>query len=251
MNEITIVETAAKTIFPIIFIFVIIKIALEIAKYIFKQNKKSSYIKKEFKMKTFTPTQIGEKFNKNAREINEILSDLGFIHKNKNGWEVTETGKQNGGIQNNFKGSLSVSWKENILENKILKNAIEPKEDKEETDFRNKFEAKYRTKDGHYVRSRAEVIISDWLFSECIAHAYERRVPIIEDMYCDFYIPKCKIYIEFWGYENDEKYLSRKIKKQELYKKYNLNLIEIDDKTLNNIDDFLPKELLKFGLNLE
>ena len=129
---------------------------------------------------------------------------------------------------------------------------MEPQEvkDKDETDFRNKFKAEYRTNDGHYVRSRAEVIISNWLFGECIAHAYEKRVPIEEDIYCDFYIPKGKIYIEFWGYEDDEKYLARKQKKRELYKKYNLNLIEIDNSKINNIDDFLPRELLKFGINL-
>nr|WP_314748343.1 hypothetical protein [uncultured Campylobacter sp.] len=55
---------------------------------------------------------------------------------------------------------------------------------------------------------------------------------------------------QIWGYEDDEKYLARKQKKRELYKKYNLNLIEIDNSKINNIDDFLPRELLKFGINL-
>jgi hypothetical protein len=203
-------------------------------------------------MDTLTPTQIGEKLSKTAKEINEFLSEINFIKKCNSGWELTDLGKKNGGIQNNYKGNLSVYWKTEILNNKIFKNAVEPQEvkDKDETDFRNKFKAEYRTNDGHYVRSRAEVIISNWLFGECIAHAYEKRVPIEEDVYCDFYIPKGKIYIEFWGYEEDEKYLARKQKKRELYKKYNLNLIEIDNSKINNIDDFLPRELLKFGINL-
>lgn len=203
-------------------------------------------------METLTPTQIGEKLNKTAKEINGFLSEVNFIKKCDSGWELTELGKKNGGIQNNYKGNLSVYWKIEILNNKIFKNAVEPQEvkDKDETDFRNKFKAEYRTNDGHYVRSRAEVIISNWLFGECIAHAYEKRVPIEEDVYCDFYIPKGKIYIEFWGYEDDEKYLARKQKKRELYKKYKLNLIEIDNSKINNIDDFLPRELLKFGINL-
>ena len=203
-------------------------------------------------METLTPTQIGEKLNKTAKEINGFLSEINFIKKCNSGWELTDLGKKNGGIQNNYKGNLSVYWKTEILNNKIFKNAVEPQEvkDKDEPDFRNKFTAEYRTNDGHYVRSRAEVIISNWLFGECIAHAYEKRVPIEEDVYCDFYIPKGKIYIEFWGYEDDEKYLARKQKKRELYKKYNLNLIEIDNSKINNIDDFLPRELLKFGINL-
>jgi len=76
-------------------------------------------------------------------------------------------------------------------------------------------------------------------------------VPIKEDVYCDFYIPKGKVYVEFWGLEDDEKYIKRKEQKIELYKKYNLNLIEIDNNTINNIDDYLPKELLKFGVSLD
>ena len=69
--------------------------------------------------------------------------------------------------------------------------------------------------------------------------AYEKRVPIKEDVYCDFYIPKGKIYIEFWGLKDDEAYIKRKEKKIELYKKYNLNLIEIDNDKIGNLDDYL------------
>ena len=87
-------------------------------------------------------------------------------------------------------------------------------------------------------------------FTEGIAYAYEKRVPIKEDVYCDFYIPKGKIYIEFWGLEDDEAYIKRKEQKIELYKKYGLNLIEIDNDKIGNLDDYLPKELLKFGVSL-
>lgn len=149
-------------------------------------------------------------------------------------------------------GNFYVCWDEKILKNelflKMLKNddGKDKITDEEEQNFREKFKAEYRTKSGHFVRSRAEVIIADWLYSEFICFAYEKMVPIKEDMYCDFYLPKEKIYLEFWGYEEDSKYLNRKNKKIKLYKENELNLIEIDNKTINNIDDFLPKEILKF-----
>ena len=104
--------------------------------------------------------------------------------------------------------------------------------------------------DRHYVRSRAELVIANWLFAEGIAYAYEKRVPIKEDIYCDFYIPKGNVYVEFWGLEDDEAYIKRKEQKIELYKKYGLNLIEIDNDKIGNLDDHLPKELLKFGVSL-
>jgi hypothetical protein len=81
-----------------------------------------------------------------------------------------------------------------------------------------------------------------------IVHAYERKLPVEEELYSDFYIPTGKVYIEYWGYENDAKYLARKKAKQEIYAKYNFNLIELEDKDVQNLDDILPRLLLKHGV---
>ena len=112
----------------------------------------------------------------------------------------------------------------------------------EEKNFRDKFPAKYRTEDGHWVRSKAELIIDNWLYRGRIVHAYERRVPIEEKLLCDFFIPIGKVWIEYWGIE-DEKYLKRKELKKDLYKKYDKNLIELTDKDIENLDDILPLKL--------
>ncbi len=241
--------------FTIIFLYII----FETMKILLKKQEKKNKYKGYIKMETITATEIGKYFNKTSREINNLFYEINWIEKNEKGWKITNEGKRNGGIQKIFKGRLSVVWKKDITINKILIdkfNEIKLKEIRKENknekkdDFRKKYKAEYRTNTGHFVRSRAEVIIANWLFSEYIAFAYEKRVPIEEDMYCDFYIPKKKIYIEFWGYEDDERYKNRKEKKKEIYKKYNLNLIEIDNEMINNIDDFLPTELLRFGLKI-
>lgn len=199
-------------------------------------------------MSILKPTDLGKIYEKTAKEINQILEEIGFIENCDKGWKLTEKGQQNGGMQKNYMGRLSVYWKDEIKDNAIFSGAVKPTESKDEReiDFRTKFKATYRTVSGHYVRSRAEVIIADWLYREYIGFAYEKRVPIKEDMFCDFYLPKERVYIEFWGYEEDKVYLDRKNKKLQLYRENNLNLIEIDNKTINNIDDFLPRELLKF-----
>ena len=114
--------------------------------------------------------------------------------------------------------------------------------------FREKFEAKHRATDGHFVRSKAEMLIDNWLYMAEIVHAYERKLPIEEDVYCDFYIPTGKVYIEYWGYDNDPKYLARKEKKLAIYQKYGFKLIELDDNSVQNLDDVLPRLLLKFGV---
>lgn len=119
-------------------------------------------------------------------------------------------------------------------------------EEVEEEDFRHKFPATYITEDGHRVRSKAEQIIDNWLYHKGIVHAYERRVPIEEEVYCDFFIPLGqKVWIEFWGSE-EVKYVKRKEVKKKFYKKYEKNLIELDDKDIEKLDDIMPIKLRPF-----
>lgn len=215
-----------------------------------------------FKIEMLNATKLGQYFSLSARKTNVILSELGWTKKGIKGWLITSQGEKVGGLQSeDFKSGIPyVVWPIDILNNKNLIATIEDlsgntkqeninKEDNKKEDFREKFEAKHRATDGHFTRSKAEMLIDNWLYMFEIVHAYERKLPIEENVYCDFYIPAGKVYIEYWGYENDEKYLERKKKKQEIYKKYNLNLIELEDADIQNLDDVLPKYLLKFDVH--
>ena len=227
------------------------------------------------KPKLINATSIGKHFNVSSQRLNLILSELGWIEKDLAGWAVTKIGKSVGGKQyeHETSGGFYVLWPENILENKDLVTVFkETKTEKEvvkdfsntnlgtstineiqqssNTNFREKYDAKHRTKDGHYVRSKSEVIIDDTLYDYGLVHAYEKKVPIEEDLCTDFYLPNGKVYIEYWGLENDQKYLERKKKKIELYKKYELKLIELNESDISNLDDHLPRKLLKFGIKI-
>ena len=217
-------------------------------------------------------TSIGKYFNISSQRLNLILSELGLIEKTIAGWEVTKLGKILGGKQceHETSGGTYVLWPESILTNKNLESTLnqtksttaqpitpttfktntENESKKSVENFREKYPAQFRSKDGHWVRSRAEVIIDNALYDYNLAHAYERKLPIAEDLYSDFYIPSAKVYIEYWGMENDPKYLERKEVKLELYKKYDFNLIELTDNDISNLDDTLPKKLLKFGIKV-
>ena len=203
--------------------------------------------------KNLSVTKISEKVNIIPQKLNLIFSELGWIEKDMRGWVVTKLGKIIGGKQKEHtgSGSLYVLWSENILENNALKESLERSNDTENgnTDFRSKFPANFRTLDGHFVRSKAEVIIDNYLYQNQIIHAYERKVPIEEELYCDFYIPAGKkVYIEYWGLEEDKKYANRKEVKIDLYKKSELNLIELRDSDISNLDDILPGKLLKYEI---
>lgn len=214
-----------------------------------------------------TATAIGKAFELTANKTNFILSELGWVNKGLKGWLVTEQGKKQGGIQaeDRKSGIPYVRWPDSIIESKSLTETVgqvkgtgdtqtdqtPPPCANSETEvvgFRDKFEAKHRSADGHFVRSKAEMLIDNWLYMAEIIHAYERKLPIEEDVYSDFYIPTGKVYIEYWGYENDQKYIARKQKKIDLYNKYGFNLIELQDKEVQNLDDILPRLLLKYGV---
>ena len=215
-----------------------------------------------------TATSIGKTFNISATRINSILSELGWIKKDAiKGWHLTELGKRLGGVESKYatSGVSFVRWPEKIIKNEILVTNIcqasgDVPQAKEEahnliksdpTEFREKFRPEYRAKDGHYVRSKSEIIIDNTLYDYKIVHAYERKLPVEENIYCDFYIPnKGGVYIEYWGLD-EEKYLANKKRKLEIYNKYNFNLIELFEKDVSNLEDTLPAKLLYFGIGVE
>ena len=227
-------------------------------------------LKENSRTELVNATTVGKEFDLSSQRMNLIFAEIGWAEKAIKGWSVTSFGKKVGGVQfEHPSGGTYVMWPKEILSNKSLIHSINTKDtdeskDQKQTeqttdsvsnDFRTKFPANLRTKDGHQVRSRAEVIIDNALYDYGLAHAYERKLPIEEDVYSDFYIPSKNggkaVYIEFWGLENDSKYAERKKIKKEIYHKYDLNLIEIFDKHIENLDDHLPRMLLKYEIRVE
>ncbi len=207
-------------------------------------------------------TDIGEQFELSSHKANRVLAELGWIGKERKGWVPTPLGRTLGGVQKEFEqtGKPFVTWPSSILSNKVLLDTVQnikgesQAQNSQDTNspdaFRDRFPATHRTTDGHLVRSKAEMVIDNWLYFCGIAHAYERQLPIAEEMYCDFYLPEGKVYVEYWGLEKSAKYSARKKVKQELYQKYKFNLIELGDEEIKNLDDYLPKMLLKFGVEV-
>ena len=116
----------------------------------------------------------------------------------------------------------------------------------EEVDFRRKFQPKFLCSDGHWVRSKAELLIDNWLYTRKppVAHAYERRLPVEEEAYADFYIPVGDCYIEYWGLDTPE-YTDRQKKKLALFERYKFRVISLRERDIEKLDDLLPVKLLK------
>lgn len=227
------------------------------------------------KAKLINATALGKHFNISSQRLNLLLNELGQIKKTVAGWGLTKLGKSLGGRQfeHETSGGSYVLWPGTVVQNKDLLEQFQeaPKEkpvykepnsiiNKSDTDtvddFRKKYPAEYRTKDGHYVRSKAELTIDDSLYLWGIAHAYEKKLPnTTENVYSDFHIPSGNgrpkaVYIEYWGIENDEKYNNRKNKKIEIYNELGLSLIQLNDADIKNIEDSLQKYLLQHGIKV-
>lgn len=208
-------------------------------------------------------TRIGRHFGVSNIKINLILAELGWIERYVKGWVPTDRGNAVGAhVKEMRNGTPYTVWPESILSSQVLCDSVaeqSPGQQKpvgagansadKSTDFRAKFPANFRAQDGHLVRSRAEALIDNWLYMQGIVHAYERRLPIETECYCDFYLPGGRgVYIEYWGLEADPKYRERKAIKQAIYTKHGLRLIELSDPEIERLDDVLPRLLLRFGI---
>ncbi|MBO5356473.1 MAG: hypothetical protein J6A95_01775 [Clostridia bacterium] len=133
--------------------------------------------------------------------------------------------------------------------NKVL--YIQVKKCKEFTKLEAEYESELTCDDGHMVKSPYEKIIDNWLYSEGIKHAYEKKIDIDEthDLTPDFFIPEYKgtknIYVEFWGYgEENVQYQRRKEYKTKLYpelvKKENIAVVYLNKKEVDT-DEYKKK----------
>lgn len=206
-------------------------------------------------------TKVGDPFKISAKKVNLYLSDLGWVNKDRGGWVLTKAGKKNGGHQMEAQNGVPYAiWEDSILSNVHFKRTLdigegnyveEANKGNDKDDVRLKFPPEKRTSDGHYVRSRAELLIDNFFYNNGIVHAYEKKLNIDEPMYCDFYLPEKKVYVEYWGLEDSsEKYRERKKRKLELYAKYNFLLIQIVDSDLDNLEEVLETKLRKIGITV-
>jgi predicted nuclease of restriction endonuclease-like RecB superfamily len=109
-----------------------------------------------------------------------------------------------------------------------------------------KIATSFKCLDGHVVRSKGELIIDNHLHRLGIEHEYENTIRVRGmPIKYDWYLPKIKIYIEYWGYFGKD-YMKRKEEKLRLYRKGKLKLVSIEDIMVKDIYTNLEKELNKF-----
>jgi len=112
---------------------------------------------------------------------------------------------------------------------------------------KNPNQLRLRTKKGFLVRSKGEQTIANFLHDNNIQNSYESKTLIFkeEGQICvpDFYLPKYKIYIEFYG--GHPKAWKKKVMKNKLYKNHKIPCIFITPAELRDLNYYLMGELGK------
>lgn len=104
--------------------------------------------------------------------------------------------------------------------------------------------------DGRKVRSRAEALISNFLYNNKIRSVYEKTVYYKENgedktLHPDFYLPDYDVYIEYNEIKT-KNYLESKEYTKAIYERLGMKVITMDDQDLKNIPDCLKPKL---GIN--
>lgn len=97
------------------------------------------------------------------------------------------------------------------------------------------------------VRSRAEALISNFLYNNRIRYIYEKSVHYVENdatktLHPDFYLPDYNLYIEYNELET-ESYLRSKEYAMRIYRQKGMNVIVMTNKDLYDIAAFLSPKL--------
>lgn len=189
-------------------------------------------------------THLGTKVGLPARLVNLLLAERGWIKKHIRGWLLTSRGKSVGGEQHTSdqSGIPYVTWPETLLDNGQWLAVIAQLNGAA-------FRHSSQTLSGQVMRSETGFIIANWLYVAGVSHAchYELRRGD-ESISIDFFIPELQLALDIWHHDDNASALTAKLEKQEFYKKHGYEFLELQDETINQVDELLAKQLLGAGL---
>lgn len=200
-------------------------------------------------------TQLGRQHGLNARQVNRIFAELGWITHSFQGWELTTSGEQRGGVQmeNEASGSFYCLWPRAIAENSSLKAqldyASQLNQPAEPADDLFSDQQSLQSIDGHQHPSRQHLQVGHWLYMAGLAHACGRRLPVDEELHADFYLPAQQLYIEVWG-DGDASALAQRMQRQQVYEQLGVTVIDLEAQDFQDLDESLTRKFRKLGIRV-
>ncbi|MBB3046163.1 hypothetical protein FHR99_000399 [Litorivivens lipolytica] len=196
---------------------------------------------------------IGQPYGLSGRAVNRILAELGWQKRESHGWMLNSRGQQQGGVQleNRQSDMLYVLWPEAVADNAVLIQRLrEVSSSNGEAPSGDLFAGSelFTSIDGHQHDSRERQQICQWLYLAGVLHATARQLPVEEPLKADFFLPLNQVFIDFWAADATPTQLKAQMRRAELYKKHAWHAIELHPEDIDQLDDVMPRQLLKFGV---
>ncbi len=209
-------------------------------------------------------TQIAKHFSTSsqvvsAKLVNKLLADLGWLSAFAKGWQVTEQGSQQGGVQDTYQetGVPYVMWSRALLDSPILVKHIRCYQGDLDLIPHHVFDDVhyYQTLNGSFVHHLSELVIANTLYLANIPYAYQRDVSVNKELSlrANFYLPNFSfsnkaISIFFNDNNVQADRLAEQLRRSELIQTHKLPAIELNPSDIENIDQVLSKALIHLGV---
>ena len=197
-------------------------------------------------------TDIARQFQIKARQVNAWLAEQGLIVHHVSGWHLTDFGRWAGGnLQHHERtGAAYVLWQPDLLQKlPQLQLELEP------LGWGATLEPEVLIEpftimglDGQSHACRALKLIGDCLYLAGIAHSCGRGLPRQSELRSQFYLPKCRVYIELWGLQLSPSDLTQQLARQAYFTEHQHQLISLQLTDMQHLDDYLSKALLNFDV---
>jgi hypothetical protein len=199
--------------------------------------------------------QLLPQTNLPPRLFNRLLAELGWISPFSKGWKTTQQGSLQGGEQyeDDSSGMPYVKWPRALLSNDNIISSLNTLSGLSVSHQTSTKDGKsIRTLNGVLVENIGQAKISNWLYLLGFNASYQRKF-IIDDkqsVKLDFYLPKYRLAIEYWDESLKTAQLSLNLSRQEFHDSLELNVIEINHRQLEDLDQVISKELLHLGISV-
>lgn len=184
-------------------------------------------------------SKIAEPLQVGAFTINALMAELGWLEKQTQGWIATALGQKLGAEQRNGQHGFFVLWPPSIIEKQELQQGLDNILGRKSM----------RCLDGLETANLGEQRINNFLYLHHLIRAWHYKIPN-SPFISNFYLPKYKIFIDFWGFDFSTGTLKDKLDRDDFYQKNGLRFISLNDEDMQQLDSVLTKKLTAFGVTL-
>ncbi|GAA5188659.1 hypothetical protein [Ferrimonas gelatinilytica] len=189
---------------------------------------------------TLPSEQLAAELSLIDAEFCGLLQVCGYLQRWQRDWWVTLAGRRQGGCQgiSPQDGRPISRWPKTLLTQAAFQAALSAYRgsdaDRRSTQssvdsFKQRFEAKYRTLDGHYVCTLAQLTLANFLYLQGVAFACFQPLPGELELVAPFYLPLADLYLELPITEPDEAFSAR----QAWYQANGMNWVALDEMELS------------------